>query len=89
MKTNGTEAMRITSTGDVGIGTTSPAARFEAFEGSGGSVTDGDFLTAASGGTGVIGQDDNGSSAYGIWGISSSGYGGVFSGNVLVPAACR
>ncbi len=88
VKTNGTEAMRITSTGDVGIGTTSPTARLGAVEGSGGS-TAGDFLSAATGGNGVIGQDDNGQSAYGIWGISSSGYGGVFSGNVLVAGSLQ
>lgn len=31
---------------------------------------------------GVIGRADNGSSAYGVWGQSTSGYAGVFSGKV-------
>ena len=35
-------------------------------------------------GNGVVGIANVGSSAYGIWGLSSSGYAGVFSGNVLV-----
>ena len=33
---------------------------------------------------GVIGSAHNGSAAYGVWGISTSGYAGVFSGNALV-----
>jgi hypothetical protein len=33
---------------------------------------------------GVIGRADNGASAYGVWGRSSSGYAGVFSGKVDV-----
>jgi hypothetical protein len=35
-------------------------------------------------GNGVIGWADNGSVAYGVWGRSSSGYAGFFSGNVQV-----
>ncbi len=33
---------------------------------------------------GVVGQADNGTSAYGVWGLSTGGYAGVFSGKVLV-----
>jgi hypothetical protein len=33
---------------------------------------------------GVVGEASNGTAAYGIWGISSAGYAGVFSGKVLV-----
>ena len=41
-------------------------------------------LSAVTEGNGVVGQCDNGPSAYGIWGKSSSGYAGYFSGNVYV-----
>ena len=37
-----------------------------------------------SNGNGVVGEASNGTSAYGVWGISSTGYAGVFSGKVLV-----
>ncbi len=36
------------------------------------------------GGTGVFGEAENGSGAYGVWGISSSGLAGEFSGNVSI-----
>jgi hypothetical protein len=35
-------------------------------------------------GNGVVGQASNGTAAYGVWGISSTGYAGVFSGKALV-----
>ena len=35
-------------------------------------------------GNGVVGEASNGTAAYGVWGISSSGYAGVFSGKALV-----
>jgi hypothetical protein len=35
-------------------------------------------------GNGVIGEANNGSTAYGVWGKSTSGYAGYFSGNVQV-----
>lgn len=38
----------------------------------------------ATGGTGVIGECNNGGSAYGVWGKSTSGYAGYFSGKVYV-----
>jgi hypothetical protein len=145
VKTNGNEALRVTSSGNVGIGTASPLTRFEVDSqvrgilgvhtaatgidpgvggasastdsdavgvlgqvtaagatgtgvlgkvtapgatGNGvqgiGGLNGGSFFTALEGGTGVVGQANNGSSAYGLWGISSSGYAGVFSGKVLI-----
>jgi hypothetical protein len=41
-------------------------------------------LANGAGGTGVYGEAENGSLAVGVWGISSSGYAGLFSGNVNV-----
>ncbi|WP_276132446.1 hypothetical protein [Polluticoccus soli] len=41
-------------------------------------------VTTGTNGNAVIGESNNGASAYGIWGISSSGYAGVFSGKVIV-----
>ena len=35
-------------------------------------------------GTGVYGQAGSGSNAYGVWGLSSTGYAGQFSGNVNI-----
>ena len=35
-------------------------------------------------GNGVVGEASNGTASYGVWGISSSGYAGVFSGKALV-----
>jgi hypothetical protein len=35
-------------------------------------------------GNGVVGSADNGAIAYGVWGMSTSGYAGVFSGNVSI-----
>jgi hypothetical protein len=40
--------------------------------------------STTSGGNGVIGVANTGSNAYGVWGQSSSGYAGYFSGNVQV-----
>lgn len=39
---------------------------------------------AASGGNGIVAEADNGSNAFGVWGISTSGYAGWFTGNVYV-----
>ena len=36
---------------------------------------------------GVVGEASNGASAYGVWGISTTGYAGVFSGKALVTGA--
>ncbi|HHQ48931.1 MAG TPA: hypothetical protein ENK19_08635 [Acidobacteria bacterium] len=38
----------------------------------------------ATNGTGVLGVADNGSDAYGVWGVSSGGYAGYFSGKVHI-----
>ena len=35
-------------------------------------------------GNGVVGESSNGTAAYGVWGLSTNGYAGVFSGNALV-----
>jgi len=36
---------------------------------------------------GIVGEASNGSVAYGVWGISTTGYAGVFSGKVLVTGS--
>lgn len=41
-------------------------------------------LSTGNNGTGVIGEANTGTSAYGIWGKSTSGYAGYFSGDVHV-----
>jgi hypothetical protein len=44
-------------------------------------------LADGAGGTGVIGEAENGNLAIGVWGISSSGVAGQFSGNVNVTGS--
>ncbi len=63
---------------DTGVG-----VKGEAY-GDGGSVKAvyGQALGASN--NGVVGEASNGTSAYGVWGISTTGYAGVFSGRVLV-----
>jgi hypothetical protein len=46
-----------------------------------------DGLADGPNGTGVIGEADNGATAVGIWGLSSSGLAGLFSGNVNVTGS--
>jgi len=41
-------------------------------------------LADGAGGTGVLGEAENGSTAIGVWGISSSGVAGLFNGNVNI-----
>jgi hypothetical protein len=41
-------------------------------------------LADGSNGSGVVGQANNGATASGVWGISSSGWAGLFSGNLSV-----
>jgi hypothetical protein len=41
-------------------------------------------ISAVTEGNGIIGECDAGPSAYGVWGKSTSGYAGYFSGNVYV-----
>jgi hypothetical protein len=44
-------------------------------------------LADGAGGTGVVGEADNGATATGVWGISSGGVAGLFSGNLDVTGA--
>src|SRR6266446_6222670 len=96
---NGTlnEWMRITSAGNVGIGTTTPADKLDVVATTAGatglSVQATDLTTAntavsglANGlnGSGVFGEAENGSLAFGVWGRSASGVAGQFDGNVNV-----
>ena len=109
---SGSPGIRMTAAGNVGIGTTAPAATLEvngtaqfdqavtltapATSGSPAaalSVQATDFSTAnyglhatsaGAGGTGVYGEAENGSLAVGVWGVSSSGLAGLFSGNLSV-----
>ncbi|MBC7527510.1 MAG: tail fiber domain-containing protein, partial [Chthonomonadaceae bacterium] len=43
--------------------------------------------STGSGGNGVLGECNNGTQAYGVWGKSTSGYAGYFSGKVNVTGA--
>jgi len=99
---NGTlnEWMRITSAGNVGIGTTTPSGKLGVVATTAGatglSVQATDLTTAntavsglANGlnGSGVFGEAENGSLAFGVWGRSASGVAGQFDGNVNVTGA--
>jgi len=99
---NGTlnEWMRITSAGSVGIGTTTPSGKLGVVATTAGatglSVQATDLTTAntavsglANGlnGSGVFGEAENGSLAFGVWGRSASGVAGQFDGNVNVTGA--
>lgn len=44
--------------------------------------------STATNGTGVIGEANSGSQAFGVWGKSTSGYAGWFEGNVRVTGTC-
>jgi len=96
---NGTlnERMRITSDGNVGIGTSTPADKLDVIATAAGatglSVQATDLTTAntavsglANGlnGAGVFGEAENGSLAFGVWGRSASGVAGQFDGKVNV-----
>lgn len=79
---NGIQRMRISDGGSVSIGgTVTPSARL-VVDGPG----DAGIASYCSGydGNGIIGSANVGPDAYGVWGLSSSGYAGVFSGNVSV-----
>jgi len=97
----GAERMTIDgATGNVGVGSTTPGAKIDVIAMASGAIgisaqtTD---LAAANtaisgladglGGTGVVGEAENGSLAIGVWGISSSGVAGQFSGNVNVTGS--
>jgi hypothetical protein len=96
----------VISSGNVGIGTATPAAKLDvrgslnlvatASGATGISVQTTDTgsvntaingLANGSGGTGVIGEADNGSAAAGVWGLSSGGVAGLFSGNVQITGS--
>ncbi|MDP3024869.1 MAG: hypothetical protein Q8O10_04980, partial [candidate division Zixibacteria bacterium] len=64
------------------LGGTVIYARANVSTGSGGTAING--YAAGTGGNGVIGECNNGSSAYGIWGISSTGFAGWFDGKVWI-----
>jgi len=96
---NGTlnEWMRITSAGNVGIGTATPANKLDVVAPAAGatglSVQATDLTTAntavsglANGlnGAGVFGEAENGNLAFGVWGRSASGVAGQFDGKVNV-----
>jgi FtsZ-binding cell division protein ZapB len=71
-----------TSTTRVGIGTTAPSYTFHIVD----SITGTGVYSESTSfnGNGVIGIANNGTSAYGVWGQSNSGYAGYFSGKVTV-----
>ncbi len=77
IRDNTAGAARLTvegGTGRVGIGTTAPVAMLHA-TGSAAMGVRGD--STVTNGVGVYGQADTGSDAYGVWGLSNSGYGVV------------
>jgi hypothetical protein len=100
IKTDGSEAMRITSSGDVGIGSAGPDARLEVHTdaplGNGVHGDSGDAIgvygtSSGNGGTGVYGAADlggyflgTGAHGRGIWAIGVGGTAGLFTGNVRV-----
>lgn len=83
----GTGTVGVVGTGDSmgvqGITTTGVGVKGEA-SGSGGSVKAVYGKSIGSNNNGVVGEASNGAAAYGVWGISTAGYAGVFSGKVLV-----
>ena len=86
------ERMRVTPRGLVGVGTPIevpggrvPQERFTAATFAGDSIPDAIWgFSSVADGTGVIGQADNGANAYGVWGVSSSGFAGSFEGKVEI-----
>jgi hypothetical protein len=80
VKTDNTEAMRVTTGGRVGVGTDTPGALVNVV----GAGTGLWGQSTSDAGNGLIGEADVGTQAYGLWGVSTTGYAGVFSGNVLV-----
>ncbi len=68
----------------VGINTTNPTNVLDVFSSpaTGGTVIN--AVSSVSSGNGAVLSCSNGTSAYGVWGVSSTGYAGYFSGNVTV-----
>ncbi|MFN5866343.1 MAG: beta strand repeat-containing protein, partial [Candidatus Kapaibacterium sp.] len=73
VRTNGTERMRVTSVGNVGIGDASPAALF--------TVGNGDLFQVNSSGNVLIGDVTSGSTKSLTFGNSGSGYGAMLVKN--------
>lgn len=64
----------------VGVGTTIPSAMLES------KTTNATAMkgsSTANNGTGTVGEANNGSSSYGVWGKSTNGIAGYFSGNLV------
>jgi hypothetical protein len=80
--TNFIKRMSISQTGNVAIGT--DATTYRKLEVTGDVTTAFRAETTAAAGNGIIGVANNGSDSYGIWGQSTSGYAGMFSGKVYV-----
>jgi hypothetical protein len=86
--TNNSEAMRITSTGSVGIGTTSPAATLDVVSTSTGAAyaLRSTLNSTNTGYAGYFTNTDTASVSYGLYASTSSatGWAGYFNGNVYV-----
>jgi hypothetical protein len=80
VKTNGSEALRVTQTGDVGIGTTTPSAKLHSH----GGFNAGWFFSTGANGNGLIAEADSGANAYGLYALSNEGYAGTFAGKVQI-----
>lgn len=87
-----TPRMQINFGGNIGIGTSGLAgdgslldARLTGAALGNDSFTDGVFgFSGASNGNGVVGLADNGPEAYGVWGLSATGFAGFFDGKVQI-----
>ncbi|MFN8471478.1 MAG: hypothetical protein U0822_04605 [Anaerolineae bacterium] len=73
--------MTLLGNGRVGIGETTPAGRLEVAGPDTAAIYG---MSTGANGTGLYGVASNGPAAYGVWGTSTSGYAGFFSGNVRV-----
>jgi hypothetical protein len=74
------DVLTVTGSGMVGIGTITPQWPLEV--GTDSAITAISSFTSYIDGNGSVAQCNNGASAYGIYGISSSGFAGYFEGNV-------
>lgn len=80
---SGAAGFTVQSTGNVGIGGDPGGAGAKLLV-EGGSLSGGYFSSAKNNGTGIGGECNSGSSAYGVYGASTSGYAGYFQGNVHI-----